>query len=149
MKIKFKKEQVQDTAVLGVGTLAGTYLSKGIMSIVPSEVNEPIIKAILGIGGFVLGGSIDGKGALTNIVRGILMGVGLENTMGAINGAVAPSLSDTPTTSSQKFVNAMFGMNSADQIAYTPSFMISDSVWNEDVQLETANEEYDFKVNPL
>jgi hypothetical protein len=145
MKLKFNKNSMQDTATVGVGTIAGTYGSRALMAIAPSEFNEPLIRGVLGIGGFAVSGALQGKGIGVNLLKGLLMGVGLDNTVGAVNELVAPSLPADSSTQSQKIMKAMFGMNSPEEIKYTPTLMIPDaSSWgNEFVEPE---QEYKFKI---
>lgn len=147
MKLKFNKNSMQDTAVIGAGTLAGTYGSRALMAIAPSEFNEPLIKSVLGLGGFALGGALQGKGLGVNLLKGVLMGVGLDNTIGAVNELVAPSLPAEKNTQSERIMHAMFGMNSPEtkQIQYTPSFMIPEETsWGE--PLKTEGKKYSFKA---
>ena len=145
MKLKFNKNSMQDTATVGVGTIAGTYGSRALMAIAPSEFNEPLIRGVLGIGGFAVGGALQGKGLVVNLVKGFLMGVGLDNTLGAVNELVAPSLPADSGTQSQKIMRAMFGMNSPGEIKYTPTLMIPDSSsWGDNAQL--SEQKFKFKV---
>ena len=145
MKFKFNKNGMQDAATVGVGTIAGTYGSRALMAIAPSELKEPLIKGVLGVGGFALGGALQGKGVGVNLLKGFLMGVGLENTVGAVNELVAPSLPADATTQSQKVMNAMFGLNSANEIKYTPTLMIPDaSSWGE--AAPSSEQKFNFKV---
>ena len=142
MNFKFNKGSVQDTATLGVGAIAGNYISKGVSAVVPSEINEPIIKAAIGAGGIVLGGSLQGKGSLPNLLRGVFLGLGIENISSAINGLVSPTLPVESTTKSQKIAKAMFGMNSPTEDGYMPTFLPpSNDVWDtNDVVYNSGNE---------
>ncbi|WP_299681104.1 hypothetical protein [uncultured Tenacibaculum sp.] len=141
MNFKFNRGSVQDTATLGVGAIAGTYVSKGISAVVPSEINEPIIKAAIGAGGIVLGGSIQGKGSLANLLRGVCLGLGAENISGAINGLVAPTLPADSTTKTQKIAKAMFGMNSPIEEDYMPTFIPpSLDVWENTDSVNSSND---------
>ena len=147
MKLKFNKNSMQETATVGVGTIAGTYGSRALMAIAPSEFNEPLIKAVVGAGSFAVGGALQGKGLGVSLLKGVLMGVGLDNTIGAVNELMAPSLPAETTTQSQKVMHAMFGMNSANEIKYTPTLMIPDSSSWGDQSL--VNNELGFKINPI
>ncbi|WP_299106050.1 hypothetical protein [uncultured Tenacibaculum sp.] len=147
MKVKFDQKKAKETAAFGTGAAGGFMLSKGSSGIAPAEAKTPLVRGGIALGTLLLASSIQGNGYLVKGTQGLLTGVSIEQGTSAISELIAPKVKDNPTTSGEKFLAAMGGMNAADETGYTyqPSTInLSSDAWNQDDQVKVAG-----GVNPF
>ncbi|XRE42355.1 hypothetical protein ACIVBQ_000559 [Tenacibaculum discolor] len=127
---------MKDTATLGASAVAGGLLSKGALGIAPSEMKTPIVKGGIAVLALVAAASIQGKDTLATSTRGLLLGAGAEQAISAVADVIAPTVQEEATTTGQKFMKAMAGLNAAEneELATFEQFNIPTTVWDEPIE---------------
>ena len=113
MKVKLDQKTAISTATLGVSAGVGALVSKGGMSIAPASFRKPIFKGILGVVALVAASTVQGQGTLETISKGVLLGVGIQQTAEAAVAFIKPTITpagENPTMAKQFIAGAMAGV---------------------------------------
>ncbi|WP_272152173.1 hypothetical protein [Tenacibaculum aiptasiae] len=132
MEFKLNQENAIDSAITGVSTMGGAVASKGLMGIAPEGLKKPIVRAGLSLLTLAIASGVQGDDALAKSTKGFLLGVSVEQGVGAVAKAISPSVKDTPTTKGEKFVAAIAGMNAPEENGYQSFEAIPMYDWNQD-----------------
>lgn len=136
MNLELKKETVVDYAITGGSALAGGTVSKGVMGLASESLKKPLVRGAFAALALLGAGSIQGEDTGAKIARGALLGVSVEQGLGAVSSLVSPSVKDNPITKAEKFIAAIAkgsetsGMASAEEF-YQP-IQISQDAWRDD-----------------
>lgn len=143
MNLELKKGTVVDYAITGGSALVGGTVSKGVMGLASEGLKKPLVRGAFSILALLGAGSIQGKDTGAKIARGGLLGVSVEQGIGAISSLVSPSVKTNPTTKAEKFIAAIAkgseanGMNSSDEF-FQPALEISHDAWSDENSLNNS-----------
>ncbi|CAL2104472.1 conserved protein of unknown function [Tenacibaculum sp. 190130A14a] len=143
MKVKFNEKKAKETAAFGTGAAAGFMASKGASGIVPAEAKTPIVRGGIAIGALLFASAIQGTGYVAKGTQGALVGVSLEQGTSAISEVLAPKVKENASTSGERFLKAMAGMNAAEETGYTyqpRTIDLSSDAWNQEGVLNTQSQ---------
>ena len=130
MNFKFSQKDATDSAITGVSAIAGATASKGVMGIVPEGAKKPLVRAGISLATLLLASSIQGKDTLAKASQGALLGVSVEQGIGAVSKLVSPSVKETPTTQGEKFVAAIAGMNAPEENMFQSALNVASYDWS-------------------
>ncbi|WP_272149128.1 hypothetical protein [Tenacibaculum aiptasiae] len=140
MNLELNQKTATDYAITGGSALVGGTVSKGVMGLAPEGFKKPLVRAGICLATLFTAGTIQGKDTGAKIARGALLGVSVEQGMGAVSTLVSPNVKDNPTTKAEKFVAAIGrGMNAPDQ-PYQPILNLPTSYdWDANQDFQSVN----------
>ncbi len=92
MKVKYNKQKTISIGTQGVSAGGGVLASRIGMSYAPSAMKKPIPRLAIAAVAIGVAASITGTGLATDVAKGVVLGIGLDNLVEGTKGLVAPTL---------------------------------------------------------
>ena len=146
MKFKLNQKNAIDSTITGVSTMGGAVASKGLMGIAPEGLKKPIARAGLSLLTLAIASGVQGNDSLAKSAKGFLLGVSVEQGVGAVAKAISPSVKDTPTTKGEKFIAAIAGMNAPEGNMYLSTLNVPMYNWSTTDVLDTVKQTSEIKL---
>ena len=123
MKLKLNQTNAIKTATLGVSAASGALVSKGAMSYAPAAMQKPLSKGIIGVIALVAASTITGTGTVKDVSQGLLVGVGIQQTLEAVAGVAKDGIAKMDSESGvTKFlaasVNGLAGTEGTNNVEF-------------------------------
>jgi hypothetical protein len=105
--MKFNTKIAKEVATTGGSAIVGAKISKAANVMIPASLKNPAVHGIVTVGAIVVASFITGNGLMSQVGRGLALGVAVDQGNEAINRVAAPMLPPANTTAA-KMLSAAF-----------------------------------------